>query len=540
MADPFPEKTVQLIEKLIADFRALHPEEKTAYQRGMIVANSFFASSYGFASSLSSGYYAPYFHERQELNLPTFNCTTIIPDIYLYSVNFGLKAEIVQFYDFKDIYKPEDKKDPRSPQHFSVILDVGREHKYLLDPFYQIYGPILKRGDDYLLLGKGKSKRTRRVFSKMIPYSPEEFVALMEHIRTPTGSLDMLIAGQKVFEHRKIAKCSTTLMVYYDDRTNTLFTRLYIPQVAITDKAIYCRMPLDDDGKAATPILELLLAKKASWTDLVEKKKIATIRFNDLYKIKKTLADVPVSFDGKKRRLQPYDRLGATLLQSEEKRQTLLEVADKLLAGLATWEKRKLEPLVLMRTLYEFTAPEKEYLYSTTEQDAKRLDFVERDFVMVKEKELLEETLFFHNWKLRCLSRNDAEKVKRQKKRLVREKIKLVKDIDDFNFFRIGHKKMYSRTMDKVLFAQEVGNADLKEKIAEQGLDPRFGYLAMVWDFIPFALEGKKDLTLALFRDSIAEKVKARRNGNYTSLTIADKIAQTVPATMEDQLPENI
>ncbi|MDP3733957.1 MAG: hypothetical protein Q8R37_01895 [Nanoarchaeota archaeon] len=520
MANPFPEESIEVIRKNVQDLLTLYPADlKTSYQKAKLIADSFFKSPYGFASNLKTGNYAPHLQERDKENIHTFNCTTIIPDLYLYGEELGLNPEIVQFYDFKDIITPEDKKDPRSPQHFSLIIDVGQKHKYLLDPFYSIFGPIMKYGDQHLKLGENKSKKTRREFSRMVHYSPEEFVAMLEHVRTPAGSLDMLVAGQKVFDGRKIAKRLTTMMVYYDDNSNILSTRLYIPQVAITDKAIYCRMPLTDDGDVTQTSLELFLAKKASWIDLVDKKRIATVSFNDVYTIQRTLKSAAVSFtekgkEGKKRRLQRYDRIGAAVLQSDDRKHSLLELADTLYTGLATWEKRKLEPLILMRTLYECTSPGEEYLYSHQEHDQKLLDLVNRDFELVREKEPLEEILYLHGWKLPRLERNWAQRLQRQKKRILKEKIKVVKDIDELNFFRRDDKKMYYRTMDKVLFATAMSDTNLEEKIAEQGLDSRLGYVAMVWDFIPFAVEGKKDITLELFRDSIAAKVKARRGTN--------------------------
>ena len=51
---------------------------------------------------------------------------------------------------------------------------------------------------------------------------------------------------------------------------------------------------------------------------------------------------------------------------------------------------------------------------------------------------------------------------------------------------------------------------DLARIVEEHGLDWRIGYLATVTDFIPYALEARKDLTLDLFIESLQRRVKAR------------------------------
>ena len=72
----------------------------------------------------------------------------------------------------------------------------------------------------------------------------------------------MLIAGQRVYELKTIAKTSgCTSMVYYRDETNTLSIRLYIPQKPLSDKALYCHMALNDEGNISKISLECYLAK---------------------------------------------------------------------------------------------------------------------------------------------------------------------------------------------------------------------------------------------------------------------------------------
>ena len=117
------------------------------YALAACIAGAYFKSNYSFTDNLSTGCYAPYPHEYTELNLSGYNCTTIIPKVYLLCETIGLKPEIVQFFDFQNIRTEKDKAGVISPSHFSLIVDVGRKHKYLFDPFYYTF---------YLLKNKEK------------------------------------------------------------------------------------------------------------------------------------------------------------------------------------------------------------------------------------------------------------------------------------------------------------------------------------------------------------------------------------------------
>lgn len=67
--------------------------------------------------------------------------------------------------------------------------------------------------------------------------------------------------------------------------------------------------------------------------------------------------------------------------------------------------------------------------------------------------------------------------------------------------------------MDKVLFAQQYEHTSpeyLDQIVEEQELDWRVGYLAIVTEFIPYALEARKDLTLDLFMESLQKRVRMR------------------------------
>ena len=57
---------------------------------------------------------------------------------------------------------------------------------------------------------------------------------------------------------------------------------------------------------------------------------------------------------------------------------------------------------------------------------------------------------------------------------------------------------------------EQTAEEELAWLVEERDLDCRVGYLAMVTDFFPYALEAKKDLELELFIPSLHRRVKAR------------------------------
>jgi hypothetical protein len=265
MSDAFPKEEVDAVRKQIDVVLQSFPKVyERKFPRARALADSFFGEFYSFSDHLRTGYYVPYAQEKPALGIVGNNCTTIIPNLFMYCDAFGLSPKIVQFIDFEDIREGKKPDGELSPSHFSVIIDVGRKNPYLFDPFYGVFNPILRVGDNRMRLGRqsGRSAGERR-FRQVIEYSAEDFASMMTRLKDPAESLDMLVAGQKVYEGKGVKNASCSLMVYYHDDTNTLSSRLYIPQPAISDKAVYCNMLLDEKGEVRGGSLDLFLSKKA-------------------------------------------------------------------------------------------------------------------------------------------------------------------------------------------------------------------------------------------------------------------------------------
>lgn len=491
------------------------------YTLASAVANAFIDSYYSFNDNLRTGHYAPYLHEKKEFDLVGDNCTTIIPEAYLFCEAVGLKPEIVQFFDFKDIKTKKDEEEAASPSHFSLIIDVGRKHRYFFDPFYHTFGPIRKQGEDYLAIGKCQGRPARkRTFRKILPYSAQDFVAMMDRLHDPAESLDMLVAGQRV-QVKTVAKKNCTYMIYYHDESNTVSTRLYVPQKPLTDKAIYARMTLNDEGDVSRLLLEGYLAKDHGWTSLVDPKKIFETDFSTARSLRRKLHGLK-NKEGKKFRLQDHERIASALSQADEKeRGSLLRMADKMYQALSAEEKKRLHPLILARTLYESERPAEKYLYTSEQHDARLLEKATYEKDENLKMKPLDDLLYFHGWRLKKLKKDELQKITRTKRRHGEKMQEIVEEINALNSLRHNDKKAYSRAMDKVLFSEALKGRtldDLEKMVLDRTPDPRIGYLAMVADFIPFMLEGQEDLELRSYRQPIKEKVAARMKKKAAAL----------------------
>jgi len=148
MPHAFPEETVSAIRKIVdINIKKSFKVKRTPYQWADGLFSLFGESNYGFTDNLLSGLYAPYHHEKDKYLIGTDNCTTIIPSMYIFCELVGLKPEIVQFVNLKDIEKFRDRKiNPNEiNSHSAVIVDVGRKHKYIMDPFMGIFGPVIRK-----------------------------------------------------------------------------------------------------------------------------------------------------------------------------------------------------------------------------------------------------------------------------------------------------------------------------------------------------------------------------------------------------------
>lgn len=501
MTSTFPPEAVEHIGRYMIPWIREQPRASVMLARS--ITKSFSERLYGFKDSMRTGMYAPYVHERDREGVLGYNCTTVIPDFFIYAQLCGLHPQIVQFLDFRDVQTAEDKKNPTHESHFAVTSTMhGR--KYVLDPFWNVCGPVLEEQEHAWRIGKnGRFKRTSREFGKVLHYSESDFVQLMDHLRTPAGSLDMLVAGQKIFEDEEILKAPSELMVYYDG-DQTITTRLSIPQYPISEKVISCDQKMNGNGEVTKRELELFLAKKTSWNGLVEGKRIARTTFSDMYALRRIMSD-----SGQWNR---HSRVGPALADKQRRRE-VFDITDRLYVDLTDEERMALQKRIAARTFYEGTHPEKEYLFSSDEHDQQLIQWKEEEITLRTTEQPVLDDMWLVGWKLKKVERSEYERLLRLRRRIVREHEKLSEKINYLNYFRQRDPKVYHRTMDKLLFAKPLESQDDEEVsalVAEQHLDPRLGYAAMVADFLPYVIAGKKHLELRNFWGPLQEKLKAR------------------------------
>lgn len=510
----FPQKTVEIIDRNIADFKQRYPRalNKNLFRYAKIFATTFFDTYYGFQHHLEKGNYAPYLHEMNQLGITQYNCTTIIPTIYLYYKTLGFEPKIVQFVSMRDI---EDKKDLESPaagSHFSLIIELGKKHPFLFDPFYQAFGPILKSNKDSLKIGAfGGRKKKVREFKNLFTYTEQEFAGMMQRLKDESGSLDMLAAGQKVFPAERFNKTICNLSVYYQPE-DTILTRLVISRPSTSYQMIFCRQEIKKIVKRS---LELFLAKDYGWDCLVEGKKVAETNIKELRQIKREIDSLPNPVTKKPIKLKTADRIGPSLLEESPSSKKLLLIVDELYKRLTAQQKEAIYPLTIYRTLYECIKPETNYLHSNEELDARLLGIATKEQMTRTELKPLDDIIFLYGWKLNKLEKSDLRKIRRMRKAIAKGLTETISEVDSLNFLRKDNKPAYLRMMDKVLFSKDIGEKDipeLEEQIKVERLDTRIGYLAMIADFIPIALEAKSELELKKYMPIIMTKIKARQS----------------------------
>lgn len=513
----FPEKTVTLLRKGLAKYQE---EVKKPYPRADGIMQTMMKASYGFDECFTSGHYAPYTHERDEYNVYSLNCTTVVPEMYICCKEVGLNPEIVKFVGMKekkDFGKIEDTGS--GSVHFALIIDVGRKRKYLFDPFWNKFGPIVRQGSKFVRFAKnGGYEGARREFEEMLYLSEEEFAADMDHMHDPAGSLDMLVAGQKVYRGKKVAGVDTNLMVYYDHSKNMVSSRMEIPQQSIMGKFVYCNMSLSNEGEVKDEVLKLYLAKGSKWLGLDGGLKLANTTFEEI----EQLSQLVKKKDSRKVRIgREVDSLEGELS----------DLIDGMMTRTDTSSVRK---QILVRTLYEFTNKGKDYLFSLQKREKRLRDVIREDQIIAAQKRPLDHQLYLIGWKLVKADRNEKRRLKYQQRRLKDKKSKVISEVYGLNSLRIDHPKIFHRRLDQVLFAKTLEKKSLEEletMAAEQGLDPRIGYLAMVSDFVPYVLQGREHLTLVKFRGPLKDKVKAKHSRTAsTTEQIPVRSAEVQPA----------
>ncbi|MBI4738568.1 hypothetical protein HY772_03250 [Candidatus Woesearchaeota archaeon] len=516
----FPQKDVDQCYEVIERALQTWPKDlKKFYTRANHVRRVFSDTFYSFRDNLRTGNYASYPHERTDQQIVGNNCTTIIPEVYLFAEAYGLKPQIVQFIDFNDVKTKKDKEEVTSPAHFAIVLDAGRKHKYLLDPFWHIFAPIRRQTDSYWQLGRHQGRTARkREFERVVYYSAEEFAAMMGRLKYPAESLDMLVAGQKVFDLRVIQKFNCKLMVYYDDPTNTVSTRLYVPSESISDKAVYCRMKMSDEGEVESTSIDLFIAKNYGWTFLVEPKKVATTDFSGLMKVKRLVQKSINSATKKRVRLQRCDRIGNVFdsgVLKDAERMQLTALVDGFYSSLGRAGQETVHKMVLARTLYEREQTDKDFLYTETEHNERILQLRAEEVELRERTRPYDDAMWLKGWKLQKSGRAEVRKARRVQRKRDERQADLAAEVNFLNNLHQANKRAYRRMMDKVLFAKTLEGLSVEQleaRVRENRFDTRVGYLAMLSDFIPFAVDARDDLELKMYIRPIKEKVAARKS----------------------------
>ncbi len=507
MTHPFPEESVQKEYEQMELFKTDNPKCKALQGAEAIVRTFKGEGVYGFIDNLRTGLYAPWPHERYDQNIARLNCTTIIPRIYLWTEALGYKPQIVQFRDWRELSSKKDEDKPRANSHFALIIDVGKKHPYLLDPFWGICNPIVEQTPTRMRLEKNKSYRKRkREYSALWEYSPEEFATMIDELHDPAQSLEMLACGQKVDGGLFLAKeVGCPLMIYYDTQPNRVRTRLEIPQAAITDKVVFCNLEYDKNGNVEKTSLELCLVKDTYWDGVIGKVAIAQGSFEELEKIKKITDRLKLQ---KSKR-----RLGSLLQQQPKEADGLCQLTTELYQRLTAEEKAGLQKRLLTRTLYELSEPEKEYL--TTEEGR----FAEIERLRAKEvdnhrkRRDLEERLWKESWKIEKLEKAESRRLKLRRGRLDKRNDKIVSDLKDLLVLHWNDKAKYHRRIDQVEFAKQYkmsSEEELAEEVQKRGYNPMVGYAAMVADFLPFVFEARENVELKRYQASIGEKIRMK------------------------------
>jgi len=511
MSHPFPEESVQKEYEIIDIFKKENDQLRPLQKAEALVETFEEDRIYGFQDNLRTGLYAPWPHERDAQHIMRYNCTTIIPTIYLWAEALGYEPQIVQFKDFRQLRSKKDKDKPTNNSHFALIVDIQRKQPYLLDPFWGICNPIVERTPRRMVLGQNKRRgRMVREYGRLLEYSPEEFAAMIDDLHDPIRSLEMLVCGQKVKKNIFLNKeVPATLMAYYD-APEMVITRLEIPQTAITDKVIFGGLHYDRNGKVKKMSLELCLARDTSWTEVIGKVEIArgsVEEFDAIRKVVHTIKSRPEKNKGQHR------RWGNMLSERPERAADLCALTTQLYDRLTVEEKAGLSKRLLVRTLYEHAEPQEEYLTTREERfkeieclRAKEIDFSQR----IDE---VEQELWKQSWRLEKLEKTRSERLKGRGRRLGKRNGKIVADLRNLLILHWRNESLYHRRMDQVVFAQKyekISEEELAKEVQEKGDDPMIGYAAMVVDFLPFLVEAKDHLELRPFQDSIGEKIKAK------------------------------
>ncbi len=497
----FPEESWEKAREIVEASKQGN-EHTPKYKWAHALMDFYQNAPYGFSANLRNGNYAPWEHEARKQPFATLNCTTIIPMIYMRCALHGLNPRIVQFIDFRNIKDGEEKELCES--HFALIINVDRKHDYLFDPFWDTFGPILEHTPHSMRIGRvTKFEYVRRDFKDIISYTEEEFASMMNRLHKPAESLDMLVAGQKLWEAHACNHAKSDLMVYYDDANNEITTRLYIRQVGILDKVVMYHEQFDDFGKSVKNWIELWLARKQKWKGLVDGKHIATMSIDELDMLKRL-----ISADAQK-----HYRIGSAW-GTLRKNNILTQLTEQIYNRLTSDEQQTLKPQLLTRTLYEGTWPRKQYVFAMKQWMMYRKHILCDWRKLEDKRQDIGRLLFDYDEKLVYMPRSEVQRNRRKLSVIDKRMKKKSEKFNGLSRLRMAAKYGFQRTMDKLVFAEKLANSStdaLAQRIEKEKLDWRMGYLAMIYDFVPYVNDKRKDITLEFDKENVRQKIAARR-----------------------------
>src|SRR3989344_5670416 len=104
MVSGFPDAAREAVRRLFVrrkEFEQITslPKKTARAEEIMAVAENF---NYGFRDMLEEGNYAPYLHEMRQQGIATYNCTTIIPTIYIFAQAADLDPKIILFEGLRE------------------------------------------------------------------------------------------------------------------------------------------------------------------------------------------------------------------------------------------------------------------------------------------------------------------------------------------------------------------------------------------------------------------------------------------------------
>ncbi|MFH1064510.1 MAG: hypothetical protein V1729_05495 [Candidatus Woesearchaeota archaeon] len=538
MTNPFPQELIDLQRKVL-EIGRLETRFKRRHRKKMPLAimKIYETKEYGFADCLRTGNYAPYTHEMDNNMMCRFNCTTIIPELYTVCDIFDLNPKIVQFKGFRDRNAKKHEQGEPWESHFAVIVEPSEGKRVLIDPFMHKYGTISEETENRIKVRKSPCQNGFvREFEEMVEYPAEDFARMMERLKDPAESLDMLVAGQRLNNGLVISDKSANLMIYYDDDTNQLSTMLYLPQIVLQDRAIICRQQLDDRGDTLDSWLEFYYTKGADWKHLKDAKKVAVLRHDEIDRINSALRSefsprnsmrpgksvqesvLIDDFMGDVLREEtgtPIAPVMKNVFRFVKKCTDVPELAKNSWDRLTEEEQETILMTAVTRSAYEMTLPEARYIFSEQERDSYLAQNLREEYKLKMEYLPLEQRLRMHELKMERLDRKEAARLSKKIEAFKNLFYPVDTEIAQLLSAREYSNAAYHRTMDKRLFVkslEDLGDEGIKKAAEAVKADMMTGYIGMICDFMPYAVDGHDELMLTRYIDDIRMRVRARRS----------------------------